>query len=247
MISKKNNNQWFEKWFDSPYYHTLYKNRDNNEAALFLNHVCKEVISKDKSHILDLACGKGRHSYFLADKGHIVTGLDLSPKSIDLAKKHKAINLKFRVHDMRKEFGTTKYDHILNLFTSFGYFENEKENISVMKNIQQALKIDGTVLIDFMNTKKAIENLIVNDEFIVDNVKFTIKRWSDKLFIRKQIKVQDQDKKYMFEERVQALNLNHFENYFEKTGLKLIRIFGDYNLNEFNLKKSDRLIMLAKK
>ncbi len=241
----ENKRQWYEKWFDSHYYHILYKNRNNEEAERFLNNLAKNIIPNQNSSIMDLACGKGRHSKYLSSLGHNVKGVDLSPQSIAYAKQYENHNLEFSVHDMRNNFGMKDFDHILNLFTSFGYFENEKDNILVLKNVHRALKKQGTLIIDFMNALKAIETMVEKEEKEIDGIKFHIKRWVDGLYIKKQIKILDQDKEFVFEERVQALKLEHFKTYFEKAKLKLIRTFGDYDLNEFDEKSSNRLIILA--
>ncbi len=82
----ENKRQWYEKWFDSHYYHILYKNRNNEEAERFLNNLAKNIIPNQNSSIMDLACGKGRHSKYLSSLGHNVKGVDLSPQSIAYAK-----------------------------------------------------------------------------------------------------------------------------------------------------------------
>lgn len=244
-MSAEINKQWYEEWFDSNYYHILYKNRNTHEAAQFLEKLREVIIPNKNSHVMDLACGRGRHARYLSGMGYIVTGVDLSSQSIAYAKQFENQNLKFHVHDMRNDFGRLNFDHVLNLFTSFGYFENENDNLLVLKNVHRALKKQGTIIIDFMNALKAIETMVEKEEKEIDGIKFHIKRWVDGLYIKKQIKILDQDKEFVFEERVQALKLEHFKTYFEKAKLKLIRTFGDYDLNEFDEKSSNRLILLA--
>ena len=73
---------WFKDWFNSPYYHLLYKNRDDNEARSFMDVLLQKLNMKEGSCILDLACGKGRHSKYLNEKGFDVTGVDLAKESI---------------------------------------------------------------------------------------------------------------------------------------------------------------------
>ena len=245
IMSAEINKQWYEKWFDSNYYHILYKNRSTNEAAQFLEKLRAVIIPSKNSHIMDLACGRGRHSRYLCDMGYIVTGVDLSSQSIAYAKQFENQNLKFHVHDMRNDFGRLQFDHVLNLFTSFGYFENDNDNILVLKNVQRALKEHGTVLIDFMNVIKAINSMVKKEKIEIEGIQFNIERWVDGLHIKKRIEILDQDKEFVFEESVQALKLEHFKTYFEKAKLKLIRTFGDYDLNEFNENNSERLILLA--
>ena len=118
MIEK----DWFESWFDSPYYHLLYSNRDEREADLFIKNLINYINPSTKSKILDLACGKGRHSKVLADLGFDVTGIDLSENSIVSAKKMENESLHFYTHDMRFPFRANYFDYTFNFFTSFGYF-----------------------------------------------------------------------------------------------------------------------------
>ena len=119
-MSEDKHTEWFESWFDSPYYHVLYKNRDFSEAELFIDKLIQLIEPTKASRVLDLACGKGRHSIYLNKKGFDVTGIDLSEKSIACAKTAENETLHFYMHDMRKLFRTNYFDVVLNLFTSFG-------------------------------------------------------------------------------------------------------------------------------
>src|ERR1700712_4842000 len=95
---------WFKDWFNSPYYHHLYFNRDEAEAAAFIDKLISYLNPAENARILDVACGKGRHSIHLAQKGFDVTGIDLSEDSIDEALKSETANLHFYRHDMRLPF-----------------------------------------------------------------------------------------------------------------------------------------------
>ena len=89
---QKEDTTWFASWFDSPYYHVLYKDRDDSEAADFMNRLTQYLHLHPTSKILDLACGKGRHSRYLSSLGYDVTGVDLSSQSITFAKKFEKEN-----------------------------------------------------------------------------------------------------------------------------------------------------------
>ena len=95
---------WFIEWFNSPYYHILYKNRDFNEAEGFINNLIKYLNIDKNSNVIDIACGKGRHSVHLNKLGFNVTGVDISNNSVFEAKKHENNKLKFYIHDIRKVF-----------------------------------------------------------------------------------------------------------------------------------------------
>ena len=143
---------WFETWFDSPYYHILYDHRDETEAATFIHQLKKKLSWKAGETALDLACGKGRHSVMIAKEGLDVTGLDLSPQNIQAAqKKYGSDSLHFDIHDMRKVYKSDTFDYVFNLFTSFGYFEDRAENLSVIQSATKSLKTGGKLIIDFLN------------------------------------------------------------------------------------------------
>ena len=231
-------------WFDSDYYHVLYKHRDYNEARNFIDNIVEYLDLKKGSQILDLACGIGRHSIYLDKIGFKVVGTDKSPNNIKKAKASHNQSLSFLQMEMIDDTNH-KYDGIFNLFTSFGYV-NHDYNLKTIKNIERQLKDDGTVIIDFMNTLFVKNNLVIEETKVIDDLSFKIKRRSDGKHIYKEIKFNDK-KDYFFQEKVMDLSLKDFENYLKKYNLKIIKTFGDYNLNEFDIKNSERLIMVIKK
>jgi SAM-dependent methyltransferase len=246
-MTEEENTKWFKTWFDSPYYHILYKHRDCDEAGIFIDNLLTFFNPPASSRFLDLACGKGRHSLFLNKKGYDVTGIDLSEESIKYASRFENDTLHFYVHDMRKLFRTNYFDYVLNLFTSFGYFENDRDDQSVIASASKALKNNGVLVIDFFNAKKVIANLKAEELIEVDNIRFTIRKKFENNFIIKQISFSDNGKDFIFEERVKTLSLQDFEKYFANNDLKIINLWGDYSLGNFNAESSDRLIIAGRK
>jgi len=240
--------QWFEIWFDSPYYPILYKNRNIDEAQFFINNLLAWLQAEKGSRILDLACGRGRHANYLAQKGYSVVGIDISAKSIQTAQmRYQADNLDFYIQDMRLPFRINYFDYIFNFFTSFGYFSSLDENQAVFAAISKGLKKGGKVMIDFMNVEKVINNIVEREEKTVDGVNFYIRREIHDGKIEKHIKVDDGNKIYMFNEEVQILKPHHFYTFMHEEGFKLVKEFGDYALNPFNANQSDRYIIVAEK
>ncbi len=238
---------WFSTWFDSPYYHILYNNRDEDEARMFIDNLLAYLHPKPESTILDLACGKGRHSVQLNQRGCKVTGIDLSEKSIAYAKQFENERLHFEVHDMREVYKPEEFNFVLNLFTSFGYFENETENVVALCAVAKTLKHGGKLVVDFMNTDLTIANLVTHEEKEVQGIKFHITRGIENGFIIKKICFTDKGQDYHFEERVRALREEDFLEYFGMAQLRLVEIFGDYNLSPFNRDSSERMIFVLKK
>ena len=238
--------EWFATWFDSEYYHILYKDRDYQEAEIFMQNLVAFLKLPKQSHILDLACGKGRHSVYLNKIGFTVTGMDLSKNSIAYAKQFENPNLHFKVHDMRLPF-PERYDAIFNLFTSFGYFNDDQTNIKVLLNIKNALDENGIAVIDFMNVNYVKKHLVPQEKVVKDNITFNISRKIENQKIIKDISFTVNGTKFHFQEKVQFLTLNTIKDYISATNLKLKHTFGDYQLKEFDAENSKRLILVLEK
>lgn len=243
--SKLETNNWFASWFDTPYYHILYKDRNYREAQIFMDNLTHYLNLPEKAKVLDLACGKGRHSIYLNQLGYDVTGADLSENSIAEANKNANETLHFVVHDMRDSY-EEKFDAIFNLFTSFGYFEKEEDNLKTLIAIKESLSEYGFAVIDFMNSQQVIANLIPEETKEVDGIAFQIKRYELDGFIIKEINFEDKGEKFHFTEKVKAYTLEDFQRMMNEAGIYLLDTFGDYKLKKFHKNTSERLIMIFK-
>lgn len=239
--------EWFVNWFDSPYYHILYKSRSDKEASAFIDNLEKKICFETKHLFCDMACGKGRHAIYLNMKGYEVFGLDLSKNSIKIAKKQENKKLHFFVHDIRNTFKNNYFDVVLNLFTSFGYFENNLENQTAVQAIARSIKPNGLLILDYMNSRKAIEEFNTKYDKEVDGIKFHITKRIEKGYIFKHISFVIKEKTFEFEERVKLLFLADFETFFKNSGLQIEQIYGNYGLEPFNEHTSDRMVMICKK
>ena len=238
---------WFANWFDSPYYHLLYKNRDEKEAQVFIDNLIQYLQIPQGSKLIDIACGKGRHAIYFNKKGMDVVGIDLSSNSISYAKEHENSTLQFSVHDMRETYQGDYFDIATNLFTSFGYFDdntNEQEAINAMAS---NLKIGGILVIDFMNVKKVISNLLFSEQKTIDGITFNINRKVEGGNIIKDIAITDGIEKCQFQEKVKAITLADYSKLITNARLRIIDIFGNYHLEGFDARTSDRLILICKK
>ncbi|HEX9150623.1 MAG TPA: class I SAM-dependent methyltransferase [Flavobacterium sp.] len=241
----KSTENWYTSWFDSPYYHILYKERNYREAQVFMDNLTHYLNLPEKAKVLDLACGKGRHSIYLNQLGFNVLGADLSENSIAEASKNTNETLHFKVHDMREPF-EEKFDAIFNLFTSFGYFENDQDNLTTLKAIKESLSEYGFAVIDFMNVDLVLKTLVPEETKTVEGIDFHIKRYLKDGHIYKEIDFEDKGQKFHFTEKVKALTLKDFEELMEEAGIYLLDIFGDYKLKKFHKTDSERLIMIFK-
>lgn len=238
---------WYKDWFDTSYYHLLYKDRDFAEAERFLDHLLQELKPNSNSKLLDVACGKGRHSIYLNHLGYEVTGFDLSNESISYARKFEGKSLHFFQHDMRLPLRINYFDWAFNLFTSLGYFPRPLDNLKVIQSMAAAIKPGGGIVIDFLNAEFVIKNLVKYSEKRVEGLTFSLKKEIINNEVIKTISFIDNGKLFEFQERVTLLTLEDFKSMFRQSGLNLEGVFGDYNLSDFDSASSDRLILIGRK
>lgn len=240
---------WFEGWFNSPYYHQLYFDRDESEARLFIDHLLEYLHPQPLSTMLDVACGKGRHSIQLAEKGFCVTGIDLSEESIREAKKAENERLRFFVHDMREPFQENEYDYAFNFFTSFGYFDTRREHEKAIATIASALKDRGIFVMDYLNVHYSETHTQHKSDVQVDDVNFHITKWYDEHHFYKKIEVEDPklEEPLVHQEKVAKFTLGDFVELFGDQHMQVLEVFGSYAFENYDLHKSPRLIMIVKK
>ena len=263
MGTRDTKDQWYANWFNTPYYHILYKDRNHDEAAQFMRKLTQSLSLDPDAHILDLACGRGRHSVFLNKLGYRVTGVDLSENSIAFAKaqlqqapsqatpsfpKLKDLDpsrIHFEVHNMTLPMDQT-FDAVFNLFTSFGYFDDEADNLRTIKAIKANLKPGASAVIDFMNVDYVIKNLVTKNSKTEQEITFLQSRRYENGYIFKDIRFTDEGREFKFTERVRALKLEDFQAYFQEAGLQLVELYGNYALEDYCSKTSERLIMVVR-
>lgn len=246
---KHNDKKWFEEWFNTPYYHLLYKHRDTAEASTFIDNLLDFLKPPGNAKILDLACGRGRHAIYLAQKGFDITGLDLSEENIAHAKAFTQENLHFFVHDMREVFRHDAFDYVFNLFTSFGYFEDPHENQRVITHMADMLKPGGKLVLDFINAEMVPQGESVFHE-VIEGTDFYIRKIRNGNVVTKEITVSplhgvEVPKNYR--EELYLFSLQDFEQFFREAGLSIKNIFGDYQLHTFVPGQSQRLILIGEK
>lgn len=241
---------WYKDWFNSHYYHLLYQHRDEEEALQFINTLIRYLDPPKGSRMVDVACGKGRHSKALADMGFDVTGIDLSAASIEEAKKDEDEHLHFFQHDMRLPFWINYFGYAFNFFTSFGYFRTRREHDNAIRTIAQSLQPGGIFVIDYLNVHYSEDRLEKTFATTIDDTTFHITKWQDEEHFFKQIQVTDQlDKasKHLYTERVAKFSLGDFTDMLAYQDMQVQEVFGDYQLGRYDVRKSPRMIIIAKK
>ncbi|GAB4092187.1 class I SAM-dependent methyltransferase [Flaviaesturariibacter terrae] len=241
--------EWYTSWFNSDYYHKLYFDRDEQEAEDFLGRLIAHLRPAPGSRALDVACGKGRHSRFLAARGFDVTGIDISPESIAYAQQYENEQLRFAVHDMRLPFWINYFDYTFNFFTSFGYFATRREHDDALRTMARSLRPGGTLLIDYLNVHYVEDRLVHHEEKVIGDSRYEIHRWHDGTHFYKKITVTDPalESPMTHTEKVAKFSLGDFTDMLSFQGLQVQEVFGDYKLGTYDVRKCPRLIVLAKK
>jgi ubiquinone/menaquinone biosynthesis C-methylase UbiE len=149
MPDKQRSADWWTEYFDSQYlleYEPLFTpEQDRREAARLM-----EILGLPSgARILDVPCGQGRHAHLFAEAGFDVDGLDYSPELLARARKRgTGRNLRYTRGDMRKlpARWTGRFDAVLNLFTSFGFFAEPADDRRVLKEFARVLAPDGLLV-----------------------------------------------------------------------------------------------------
>jgi cyclopropane fatty-acyl-phospholipid synthase-like methyltransferase len=242
--------EWFEDWFSTEEYLNVYRHRNEQDAKNLYDLIQKNVKLEKNAKVLDLACGAGRHSILFAKNGFDVTGVDISENLLNVARKtagELGLSINFIKSDLRNLYLSENFDLILNLFTSFGYFESDEANAEVIKIASESLVDNGYFIIDFFNITYLKKNLIpISYDKIGDGI---IKQ--ERLFkgnrILKKIIINKKGDQKLYYESVRSYNRDELVTFLVYNDLKIQNIFGDYLGNDFEEANSPRIIIIAKK
>ena len=242
--------EWFEEWFNTEEYLNVYRHRNEEDAKNLFNLIRKNIVLENGSKVLDLACGAGRHSILFAKNGFDVTAVDISDNLLNVARKTAEefkLNINFIKNDLRKLDLTDKFHLIINLFTSFGYFESDDENDEVIKISSQHLVDNGYFVMDFFNIIYLKNNLIpISYDKIEDGIIKQERAMEGNRIVKKIIITRSAVEKRYFES-VRTFTKDELTFLFEDNGLKVQSIYGDYLGNNFEEESSPRIIIIAKK
>ncbi len=167
---------WYKEWFGEEYLE-LYAHRDADEANRHLDFVERHLAPRlpEPRAVLDLACGAGRHTTALRRRGYRTLGTDLSLTLLSTPPRVPSV-----AADMRRlPFAPDTFDWVLNFFTSFGYFERERENFQVLEEFVRILTPGGRFLIDFLNRDVVLANLKASEVQEIAGRRVHIERWYD--------------------------------------------------------------------
>jgi SAM-dependent methyltransferase len=238
---------WYENWFGNEYL-TVYSHRDEEEARQLVQLILNSVSLDNNSKIIDLCCGQGRHAHLFAQEGFEVYGFDLSRKLLQVAKykNENSKNTFFVQADMRYLPVVHSFDLLLNLFTSFGYFQSDKENLAVFEQFHQALKKGGFFVFDYFNSPYLKEHLVRYHREQIGELMVEQERYIEDSRVEKIIRLNRDGKESTFYESVKMYKPEQILKMMEETGLNVGYIFGDYSGSSLT-ENSERMIVIGEK
>lgn len=241
--------EWYEAAFDR-FYPILYSHRDNEEASLVVRTFGH--FFDGKTPLLDLASGSGRYLQVLLEAGHDVYGLDLSHYLLRRSVDEWGHAGRIVQGDMRYlPFDDECFGGVINMFTSFGYFSVDTDNLLVFKEVSRVLKRSGVFLFDFINATRISHSLLGDTQrqsmgfdiherrVIVDHGKYLVKNAT--------ITNLDTKMTESVEERLRLYSKDDLLLMVRSVGIKLMEVFGDYNGNAFVDGVSERVILVCEK
>lgn len=249
---------WYEDWFDADAYELVYEERDEEEAERMVDLLERAVRPAPGADVLDVGTGRGRHARVLARRGYRVTGLDLSANAVATARARAAAEglpperLLFVQGDMRLPHFQERFDGVTNLFTSFGYFEDDANHQRAVSAMADALKPGGWLVQDFLNAPYVRAHLVPEDEKVLDGVRVRQERWVEGGHVHKRITLTPEGggagggAPRVYTEHVRLLTRDDFARMYAAAGLRLVETFGDYGGGP-HTSASPRLILHAEK
>ena len=241
---------WYRDWFNSENYLRVYGHRNQEEADRLVELITKRLNLRANTSVLDMACGAGRHAVSFAKLGFKVTAVDLSQLLISEAKKNadqEGVALDFILSDILEYETDKKFDLVVNLFTSFGYFDEDEENYAVVKKAYDVLNSGGYFVIDYFNKDFLVKNLVPTSVFSEDGLRIIQSRAIEKTRIVKKITITNSGSSEEFYESVRLYSFDEILNYIKKAGFKIDKQYGDYFGNNYESESSPRLIIFAMK
>lgn len=235
--------EWFESWFGEEYV-ALYPHRNEAEAERAVGLIARTLSDAPIGRVLDLACGSGRHAKFLAGRWW-TSGVDLSEVLLGIARKTRVTARLVRADIRDLPYRDKSFDLVVNLFTSFGYFETDAEHERVIRDLGRVMTNGGVFVLDFLNAELVKQTLVPRDEAVVSGKTVVQRReiTKDGCFVVKHIDIKTDGRNFI--ERVRLFTKAELEGMLTRCGFRIAQSFGDYDGRDLSA-ESPRVILFAR-
>ncbi|MGN7454725.1 class I SAM-dependent methyltransferase [Paenibacillus pasadenensis] len=244
--------EWFVRSFGEDY-KIAYRHRDWEQAEREVGRLAARLELRPGARIADIGCGMGRHSLALSRLGYEVSGLDLSQALLREARSQPGSEaVSWFEGDMRRmPFEDGQFDAAVNLFTSFGYFEEDREHLQVLREMRRILRPGGRFVIDFLNAEQ-VKSTLVPESRRVDEETGTViveRRCIEHGRVVKKIELTDaaggEPRRYT--ESVRLLGEPWFRSALAEAGLVLEATGGGYDGEPYEPERSKRLVLFGRR
>ena len=237
-------NTWHQSMYDHVFAEkTLNSKEMLSKASQEVSFLLEKLDLSAGASILDVPCGTGRHSRLLAEKGFHVCGIDINPACLDIARKNPHPSLRLEKGDLRDLSAfQRKFDCVLNLFTSFGYFSTDEENRRVMEELAGAVKPGGKLVLNLINRNylmtvfKPVFTLKVGNTFVVNASLYDPETFYNECWIT--VKDEVTGESSLSYHRARLYSPDEIITLMKSVGLKDIKVYGDFSGAELDEKKS---------
>ena len=249
-----NPSDWFTEFFNEDY-PRIYSERLSQEATERETAFAVQALGlREGDRVLDLACGHGRHTVALARRGMVVTGQDLNEDYLRMAREDAAragVEIETVHGDMRHIPFTGEFDAVINMFTAFGYFDSEDEDVRVLQSVSNALKSDGKLLLDTINREWVLSNYVQNDWHTDDDGNTYLEHREFDLVTGRNrvtftIVTEDGTRRESPGHDVRLYTLTELVRLLDAAGLRLSTLYGDYDGRPYQI-DTPRMIVVATK
>lgn len=243
-------NEWFKDWFASDEYLSVYRHRNEEDALRLFQLIRKNINLLPDMSVLDICCGACRHSIHFALMDCRVFSFDLSLNLLKAGKKKAALNgveINLFNADLRNIGLKKQFDLVINLFTSFGYFESDEENFMLFRDAYSLLKKNGCLVFDYFNTENLKKRIVPESVDHFEDKTVIQKRYIESGRIKKDIKITSENGTSKYTESVKLYTPEEIMSAMESAGFCVSSVYGDYSGTPLDIEISPRLIIIARK
>ncbi|OGR58251.1 MAG: hypothetical protein A2X36_13335 [Elusimicrobia bacterium GWA2_69_24] len=243
---------WWRKGFFDPEFYSPADPAHLAHAPREARFAARALRLRQGTALLDLCCGPGRHALLFARRGARVTGVDYSiPYLLEGRRRARRAGqtVRFLRGDMRALAFDTEFDAAVNLYTSFGYFSRQADDLRVLRGVRRALKPGGLFLLDFMHRDWLLSHFSTRDWHAQDDGWLLEERELDaakRMVTTRRIRLFSDGRELRRDFRVRLYGRREISVLLRRAGLRPLRFWGDFRGSPLS-KDTNRLIVLSQR